>query len=938
MSRAASELPGGTPEHHLGGYELLHPIGRGIGSAIFMARRAGSEAGQTFAFKVLFDALAGKPELGPRLLEVGRLAGRLKHRNIAEVYDCGTSGAAFFVAMEQVAGWDLGAVRRRLLVLGRRLPIELALRIAAEACAGLGHAHDGAANTASGPILHGGLSPSNVMVSQQGIVKLLDFGTAALVGPPAARPDREPYWAPEQLRGEAPDARADLFGLGVTLFVLLTGWHPFQRGSVATTRQAMVNDEPRDPRTLRPDLPESLVTLMRRMLEPDRGRRIGSAAELAAALATELAQLLPPAAGSPPRPLGAADLVAFLSNLFTPEVDTSPRQVATRLGMPVPTFPTRPPAPAVAPATPSPDPAAAPAPAPTRPPDPAVAAPVAAPVRTPAPAAAPVAVATPAPAAAHPPAAVAVVATPAPVPARPPAAVAVGAVTPAPAPVRTPAPAAAPVAAPARAPVPAAAPVAVAAAAPAPVRAPVPAAAPVAVAAAAPAPVRAPVPAAAPAIEPVQAPMPERSLAPAAPVSPPPGLVTPPAPAATPAATGAPSPGPAPARAQGSVSFPAPVPGRAASTSLVGRTTLWAAASPAPPPATPATAAPSATATATARPPAALATAAPPPAAPPTAAPPPAAPPTAVATSQGPPGWPVTIPTPALSAAVMPTTSPVWPPPAAGASSLPAGWPAPASVPSPASAVWPAPAPTPPPAATPSAPVAWPAPAAQGAPAVWPSPVASPGGPPAARTPTPRAEPGDGQTTEGIPLRVLTRQLKRRPLALGVAIGAAALGVFGFVALRRGGDGPVPQASGPEAFRQPPRPAPVPPPEAPPVEPPVEAPPPVRHLSSLTGPRGVFEGKVLQNPAQGPQALRRLPALPHGDSPSKSRRQLAMFLRVTGNGRVTQADVNLVGADDDSLATCLESEATRLRFPRFPEKEVRFSFPVIPPPPGSRRR
>jgi hypothetical protein len=188
-------------------------------------------------------------------------------------------------------------------------------------------------------------------------------------------------------------------------------------------------------------------------------------------------------------------------------------------------------------------------------------------------------------------------------------------------------------------------------------------------------------------------------------------------------------------------------------------------------------------------------------------------------------------------------------------------------------------------------------------------------------------------------MRVLARQLKRRPLALGVAIGAVALlATFGLVALRRGGEAPAPEPVEPAAFLPPlPPPAPSPPPVEVPEEAPVEAPPPVRHLSSLTGPGGVFEGKVLQKILR--KARKRFAACLrfHGDSPSKSRRQLAMFLRVNGNGRVTQADVNLVGTGDDGLATCLESEATRLRFPKFPEKEVRFSFPVLPPPPGRRR-
>jgi hypothetical protein len=189
-------------------------------------------------------------------------------------------------------------------------------------------------------------------------------------------------------------------------------------------------------------------------------------------------------------------------------------------------------------------------------------------------------------------------------------------------------------------------------------------------------------------------------------------------------------------------------------------------------------------------------------------------------------------------------------------------------------------------------------------------------------------------------MRVLQRQLKRRPVQIGVTAGAVVL-VAVFVALAfRSGRAPEPgtRASAPDPAALPPAPAP-PPPSPPPTpepaaEPPPEAPPPVRHLSSLTGPRGVFEGKALQRILK--KARRRFTACLrfHGDSPSKPRKQLAMFLRVNGNGRVIQADANLVGVEDEALASCLESEATRLRFPRFPQKEVRFSFPVVPPRPS----
>jgi eukaryotic-like serine/threonine-protein kinase len=850
MSRAASELPGAAPlESGLGGYELLQPIGQGGSGAIFLARRAGTGVDRTFAFKVLFDRLAGNPELGTRLLETARLVGRLRHRHIAEVYDAGTSGATFFVAMEHVAGWDLAAVRRQLATGGRKAPVDVALRVAADACAGLEYAHDGITNGTSRTILHGGLQPANVLLTRQGIVKLVDFGIAVLAGPPGAAgsADREPFWAPEQLRGEPADTRADLFSLGATLFVLLTGWHPFQRGSNAATRQAMVNDEPRDPRTLRPDLPEGVVALLRRALEPDRERRFGSAREMGAALASELARLAPSPASRPATATasrtGAPNLAAYFSDLFDAETANRATQMASRLGLPAPSLSTPAPPPAPPPAT-GPASAIAAAPPPER--------------------------------------AAALDAAPSP-------------------PVTQAAPAGRN-----------ASQTATRLGMPVPI---LPASIPAITS-------TPPGPAAASGFPPVPGSAAASGFPPA------PGSAAaggfPPAPGSA-AASGFPhAPGPSPAIALAPVPLATPAPAAAGGAIATapwppspGSGPIAIAPAPLPPP-------PGASSM-------------------PGFAPAPFDPPPA---EGGVPGFAPTFPaappepevgTPApftrASGPVPVVTTPAPFTRASGPAPV-VGTPAPFTRASGSVPVVGTPAPFT--GASGSVPVA-PLPVGQVATRLgMPAPQIS--GPPVVVTP-----PGDGQTTQGIPLRTIRRVLRRRPLSVGAAIGVFALaGIVTAVALRRrGGDAP-PAEPGGDSTAVLLAPAPAPPPPPPPTEeaadPPEPPPPQVRHLSSLTGPGGVWEGPVLQKIIR--RARRKFAACLrfHGDSPSKTRRQLAMFLRVSGGGRVTQADVNLVGVDDEGLADCLESEAVRLRFPRFPEKEVRFSFPVTSPRPPRPRR
>lgn len=217
-------------------------------------------------------------------LEEARLMTRLAHPNIVQVLDLGEGerGDAFLV-LELVDGVDLGRLLAEYSERGERVPLGAALFIAAQLCRGLAFAHE---QTDVPGLVHRDVSPGNVLLSRAGEVKVADFGVAragsssdgpGVVGKPA-------YMAPEQVRGEAVDARADVFSAGVVIFELLTGQKPFSPRSLAERVHA--DDEPpRRARDLVPDLPAAVDEAVSRALTLDVARRTASARELGRALA-----------------------------------------------------------------------------------------------------------------------------------------------------------------------------------------------------------------------------------------------------------------------------------------------------------------------------------------------------------------------------------------------------------------------------------------------------------------------------------------------------------------------------------------------------------------------------------------------------------------------------------------------------------------------------
>ncbi|MCC7383817.1 MAG: protein kinase [Deltaproteobacteria bacterium] len=263
-------------------YRLVRLIKRGGTAELFEATMGGHEGFQRrVAIKRLLAEHAEEPALIDNFVDEANIASQLHHANIVGVFDFGLMDGLPFQVLELVDGLDLASLTTAAAPAGRAVPAEVSLHIASEIAHALDYAHRAKGLTGDPlGIVHRDVSPENILVSWAGDVKLTDFGIARAFerrAPTTVNVARGklPYMAPEQLRGEIVDARADIFALGCVLHWLLTGKSPMadeaaRRGVVAGGRVV-----------LDPSLPEDLRRLIGRATDTLKSARTSSAATLA---------------------------------------------------------------------------------------------------------------------------------------------------------------------------------------------------------------------------------------------------------------------------------------------------------------------------------------------------------------------------------------------------------------------------------------------------------------------------------------------------------------------------------------------------------------------------------------------------------------------------------------------------------------------------------
>ena len=277
----------------LGKYELLALLAVGGTAEIYLARIDGEAGFEKYVVvKCLLDHLADESEYVKMFLDEARLGAQLDHSNIVQTLELGEHEGRYFMAMEYLAGMSLAQLARKTnqRVAGGRLPIELVLAMAAQTCAGLHYAHrKPTANGTPLNLVHRDISPQNLVVSFEGILKIVDFGIAKAdfrdtKTQSGTIKGKFAYMSPEQCLAKKVDFRTDIFALGVILHELLTARRLFKRTTTYETYEAIIKGKVPKPSEVNPDLDGEIDRVVMKALEYRKEDRYESAEALGQAL------------------------------------------------------------------------------------------------------------------------------------------------------------------------------------------------------------------------------------------------------------------------------------------------------------------------------------------------------------------------------------------------------------------------------------------------------------------------------------------------------------------------------------------------------------------------------------------------------------------------------------------------------------------------------
>ena len=259
---------------------------------VWAARMRGTRGFQKIvAVKTMLPKLSEDAQFEQMFLDEASLASQIRHPNAVEILDLGEQGGILYLVMEWIEGVPLNQLMKAAKRQGG-VPAKVAVRIAMQTCAGLHAAHElKDANENLVGLVHRDVSPQNILVTFDGVTKVVDFGVAkaTAAGDGATQAGqikgKVGYMAPEQVRGEPIDRRVDVFALGIVLYALTTGKHPFRRESEAATMYNICAPQAvMPPSKVVPSYPAELEAVIMKALEKDRDKRFASANEVLKAL------------------------------------------------------------------------------------------------------------------------------------------------------------------------------------------------------------------------------------------------------------------------------------------------------------------------------------------------------------------------------------------------------------------------------------------------------------------------------------------------------------------------------------------------------------------------------------------------------------------------------------------------------------------------------
>ncbi len=301
-----------------GKYLLLKRLALGGMAEIWLAKQLGVQGFEKLVVvKRILDQYASEKEFVQMFLDEARLAATLNHPNVVQIYDLGQEQASFYIAMEFIAGHDLLAILKKCKRAKAAMPPAIAARLIASACEGLHYAHtrkDNQGNPLN--LVHRDVSPSNILVTYEGGVKVVDFGIAKAESQSTKTEagklkGKYSYMSPEQIRTVPLDARSDVFALGIVLYEILVSRRLFKRDNELAIMQDILEGEVRPPSELRADVPQELDEIILKALQKDRRKRYNSAQEMQLALEKYLASM--------PEPPTSIHVSRFMLELFAEE-------------------------------------------------------------------------------------------------------------------------------------------------------------------------------------------------------------------------------------------------------------------------------------------------------------------------------------------------------------------------------------------------------------------------------------------------------------------------------------------------------------------------------------------------------------------------------------------------------------------------------------------
>jgi serine/threonine protein kinase len=298
-----------------GNYDLLEKVAVGGMAELFKARQRGARpVEKTVAIKRILPHLSDNDEFVHMFIDEAKLAAQLGHPNIVQIYDLGKAGGSHYIAMEYVDGRDLRSLLRKLREHKLPMPESLAASVILRVAGALDYAHRkrGIDDTEL-RLVHRDVSPQNILVSYDGVVKLADFGIAKAAtrgsqGQGGALKGKLLYMSPEQALGQPLDGRSDIYSLALVLAELLTGERCYQADSELGVLEKVRQGKVLDPRAVNPDISPEMGEILAKALQKDMAQRYASAR----LLERDLKDLL---AGRGREP-GEADLADYVTTLM----------------------------------------------------------------------------------------------------------------------------------------------------------------------------------------------------------------------------------------------------------------------------------------------------------------------------------------------------------------------------------------------------------------------------------------------------------------------------------------------------------------------------------------------------------------------------------------------------------------------------------------------